>query len=84
MIICPISKELSDKLVKKYSFLKSINLRCTEKDNKSVYIEPTIVVETTPLPKPFYDLKYEIYSLVNQETNRMPHLRNGWKIIAEE
>jgi hypothetical protein len=29
-------------------------------------------------------MKCEAYSLVKEETNKMPHLRNGWKIIINE
>lgn len=82
MITCPISKEVSDKLVEKYSFLKSITFDCIEKDNKSIYMDPTIEMETTPLPENFFNMKCEAYSLIKEETKKMPHLRNGWKIIT--
>ena len=81
MITCPISKSVSDKLVEKYSFLKSITFECKEKDNKSIYMDPTIEMETAPLPDNFFNMKCEAYSLIKEETKKMPHLRNGWKII---
>ena len=84
MITCPISKSVSDKLVEKYSFLKSITFDCKEKDNQSIYMDPTIVVETTPLPENFFNMKCEAYSLIKEETKKMPHLRNGWKIITND
>ena len=82
MITCPISKSVSDKLVEKYSFLKSITFECKEKDNKSIYMDPTIEMETAPLPDNFFNMKCEAYSLIKEETKKMPHLRNGWKIIT--
>lgn len=83
MVTCLISKDVSEKLVSKYSFLKSIKFDCTEKDSKTVYMNPTIEVETTPTPDNFYDMKCEAYSLINEETKKIPHLRNGWKIIKK-
>ena len=47
-------------------------------------MDPTIVVETTPLPENYFNMKCEAYSLIKEETNKMPHLRNGWKIIINE
>ena len=38
-------------------------------------------METTPLPDNFFNMKCEAYSLIKEETKKMPHLRNGWKII---
>ena len=84
MITCPISKSVSDKLVEKYSFLKSITFECKEKDNKSIYMDPTIEMETAPLPDNFFNMKCEAYSLIKEETKKMPHLRNGWKIITND
>lgn len=83
MVSCPISKDISQKLVEKYSFLKSIQFDCSEKDSKTIYMDPIIEVETTPLPENFYDMKCEAYSLINEETKKIPHLRNGWKIIKK-
>ena len=47
-------------------------------------MDPTVVLETTPLPEKFFDMKCEAYSLINEETKKIPHLRNGWKIINKE
>ena len=60
MITCPISKSVSDKLVEKYSFLKSITFECKEKDNKSIYMDPTIEMETAPLPDNFFNMKLKL------------------------
>ena len=84
MVVCPISKEISQKLLEKYNFLNSISFNCQEKDGQTIYMEPTVVLETTPLPEKFFDMKCEAYSLINEETKKIPHLRNGWKIINKE
>ncbi len=78
---CQITTNICNTLIEKYSFLKSINLNCVDKDNTSVYMEPTIVVETTPLPETYFDLKRDVYEMVNKQTKKTPHLRCGWKII---
>jgi hypothetical protein len=58
---CPITTNICNTLVEKYSFLKSINLHCVDKDNSSVYMDPSIVVDTTPLPETYFDLKRDVY-----------------------
>ena len=80
---CPITAKICNTLIEKYSFLKSINLHCVDKDNSSVYMDPTIVVETTPLPETYFDLKRDVYQMVNEQTKKTPHLRSGWKITTE-
>ena len=45
-------------------------------------MDPTIEMETTPLPENFFNMKCEAYSLIKEETKKMPHLRNGWNIIT--
>jgi hypothetical protein len=55
-----------------------------DKDNTSVYMEPTIVVETTPLPETYFDLKRDVYEMVNKQTKKTPHLRCGWKITTSK
>lgn len=47
-------------------------------------MEPTITIETTPLPESLYDLKYDVYRMVKNETNKTPQLIKGWKILYEE
>lgn len=79
---CQITADICKTLVEKYSFLKSISLKCIDKDNSSVYMEPTIVVETTPLPDTYFDLKRDVYEMVKQQTKKTPHLRCGWKITT--
>jgi hypothetical protein len=54
-----------------------------DKDNSSIYMEPTIVVDTTPLPETYFDLKRDVYTMVNEQTKKTPHLRCGWKITTE-
>jgi hypothetical protein len=44
-------------------------------------MDPIIEMKTTPLPENFFNMKCEAYSLIKEETKKMPHLRNGWKII---
>jgi hypothetical protein len=46
-------------------------------------MEPTITIETTPLAESFYDLKYDVYRMVKEETNKTPQLIKGWTILSE-
>ena len=80
---CPITTNICNTLVEKYSFLKSINLHCVDKYNSSVYMDPSIVVDTTPLPETYFNLKRDVYTMVNEQTKKTPHLRSGWKITTE-
>ncbi len=77
---CPINQNNCHELVEKYPFLSSINVECVEKNKTQVYMDATIVLETTPLPETFYEFKYDVYSIVKQKTNKTPVLRSGWKI----
>jgi hypothetical protein len=47
-------------------------------------MEPTITIETTPPAESLYDLKYDVYKLVKEETKKTPQLIKGWKIVSEE
>lgn len=82
-MICPINEKICDTLTQKYSFLKSISLKCSEKGD-TVYMEPKITLGTTPTPSKFYDLKYDVYSMVHEATNKKPQLRMGWIIESEK
>ena len=82
-MICTLSEQVCNKLIEKYSFLKSIKVNCTEKNNSHIYMEPTITIETTPLPESLYDLKYDVYRMVKEETNKTPQLIKGWKILSD-
>jgi hypothetical protein len=46
-------------------------------------MDPSIVVDTTPLPGTYFDLKRDVYTMVNEQTKKTPHLRSGWKITTE-
>jgi hypothetical protein len=82
-MICTLSEHVCNHLIEKYSFLKSIKVNCTEKNNSHIYMEPTITIETTPLAESFYDLKYDVYRMVKEETNKTPQLIKGWTILSE-
>ena len=78
---CPINKFTCQELVDKYPFLSSLTVECTDKNRSHVYMDATVVLETTPLPEKFYELKYDVYSLVKQRTNKTPILRSGWNLL---
>jgi len=44
-------------------------------------MDATLVLETTPLPETFYELKMEIYNIVKEKTNKTPIARSGWRIL---
>lgn len=46
-------------------------------------MEPTITIETTPPAESLYDLKYDVYRMVKEETNKTPQLIKGWTILSE-
>jgi hypothetical protein len=83
-MICTLSEKVCNTLIEKYSFLKSINVSCIDRNNSHVYMEPTITIETTPPAESLYDLKYDVYKLVKEETKKTPQLIKGWKIVSEE
>lgn len=83
-MICILSESVCNNLVEKYSFLKSIKVQCVDKDKSHVYMEPTITIETTPPAESLYDLKYDVYKSVKDETKKTPQLIKGWKILSEE
>ena len=31
----------------------------------------------------YFDLKRDVYTMVNEQTKKTPHLRSGWKITTE-
>jgi hypothetical protein len=82
-MICTLSEQVCNSLIEKYSFLKSIKVNCTEKNNSHIYMEPTITIETTPPAESFYDLKYDVYRMVKEEKNKTPQLIKGWTILSE-
>jgi hypothetical protein len=77
---CPINQNNCNELLRKYPFLSSINVECVDKNKSQVYMDATLVLETTPLPETFYELKYDVYKIVKQKTNKLPILRSGWQI----
>jgi len=79
-MICPINKESYSTLTKKYPYLQSIKVKCEEKNNSQVYMEASLIMRTTPCPESFYNLKWDVYSLVKEQTNKIPVLRNGWNL----
>lgn len=83
-MICTLSEDVCNDLVEKYSFLKSIKVLCVNKDNSHIYMEPTITIETTPPAESLYDLKYDVYKSVKDETKKTPQLIKGWKILSQE
>ena len=62
----------------------NIYVKPDNKNKKEVYIEPTITFATTPEPEKFLELKYEIYSLVHEQTNKKPILRAGWNLKSNK
>jgi len=44
-------------------------------------MDATLVLETTPLPETFYELKLDVYNIVKEKTNKTPIARSGWKIL---
>lgn len=79
-MICPFNKFNTQELIDKYPFLLSISIECVNKNNSHVYMDASIVLETTPHPDKFYDLKYDVYFLVKQKTNKTPIMRQGWNL----
>ena len=78
---CPINQNNCNELKEKYPFLSSINVECVDKNKSHVYMDATLVLETTPLPETFYELKFDVYSIVKEKTNKTPIARSGWKIL---
>jgi len=79
-MICPIDKECYTTIKEKYPFVQSIKLECMEKNNSHVYMDAKVTMNTTPCPESFYDLKWDVYSMVREQTNKVPVLRNGWNL----
>jgi len=79
-MICPFNKFNTQELIDKYPFLSSISIECVNKNKSHVYMDASIVMETTPHPEKFYDLKYDVYFLVKQKTNKIPIMRQGWNL----
>ena len=71
MITCPISKSVSDKLVEKYSFLKSITFECKEKDNKSIYMDACVVCGSSDrLESHHINMQKDFVSGINGQINK--------------
>lgn len=79
-MFCPIDTSYYSVLKEKYPFVDSIKLECVEKNNSHVYMDAKVVMKTTPCPESFYDLKWDVYSLVKEQTKKVPVLRNGWNL----
>jgi hypothetical protein len=79
-MICPFNKFNTQELIDKYPFLSSISIECVNKNKSHVYMDASVVLETTPHPDKFYDLKYDVYYLVKQKTNKTPIVRQGWNL----
>jgi hypothetical protein len=79
-----INKDNLDRLVLKYPFLSSINVECSEKNTSHVYMDTTIVLQTTPLPEKFYELKLDVYNMVKEKTKKTPIARSGWSLKFSE
>lgn len=79
-MICPIDTKHYTELREKYPFLQSIKLECVEKNNSQVYMDAKVVMKTTPCPESYYDFKWDVYSLVKEQTNKVPVLRSGWNL----
>jgi hypothetical protein len=47
-------------------------------------MEATLILDTTPLPQDFYDLKLDIYNIVREKTNKTPIARTGWRILKSD
>lgn len=78
---CPINQNNCHELVEKYPFLSSINVECVDHNKSHIYMDATLVLETTPLPETFYELKLDVYNIVKEKTNKTPIARSGWKIL---
>ena len=78
---CPINKNNCQELIDKYPFLSSINVECVDKNKSHIYMDATLVLETTPLPETFYELKLDVYHIVKEKTQKTPIARSGWKIL---
>ena len=79
-MFCPIDNTCYSELKEKYPFIQSIKLECIEKNNSHVYMDAKLIMKTTPCPESFYDLKWDVYSLVKEQTKKVPVLRNGWNL----
>lgn len=78
---CPINQNNCHELVEKYPFLSSINVECVDHNKSHIYMDATLVLETTPLPETFYELKMDVYNIVKEKTNKTPIARSGWRIL---
>lgn len=78
---CPINQNNCHELVEKYPFLSSINVECVDYNKSHIYMDATLVLETTPLPETFYELKMDVYNIVKEKTNKTPIARSGWRIL---
>jgi len=78
---CPINQNNCQELIDKYPFLSSINVECVDKNKSHIYMDATLVLETTPLPETFYELKLDVYHIVKEKTQKTPIARSGWKIL---
>jgi hypothetical protein len=81
---CPISHNNCHELVEKYPFVSSINVECVDKNKSHTYMDATLVLDTTPLPQDFYELKLDIYNIVREKTNKTPIARTGWRILKSD
>lgn len=73
---------LFEKIVNKYEFfLSDIKVNITRNQSmERVYFDPEVTVTTHMVPNEYYDMKNEVYRVINEETNLTPVLRAGWKI----
>ena len=73
---------LFEKIINKYNFfLSDITVNVTRNQStKRVYFDPEVTVTTMMVPNEYYDMKNEVYRVINEETNLTPVLRAGWKI----
>ena len=78
---CPINQNNCHELVEKYPFLSSINVECVDHNKSHIYMDATLVLETTPLPETFYELKMDVYNIVREKTNKTPIALSGWRIL---
>ena len=79
---CPINQNNCQELIDKYPFLSSINVECVDKNKSHIYMDATLVLETTPLPETFYELKLDVYHNCKREDSKNTlSPRSGWKIL---
>ena len=73
---------LFEKIISKYNFfLSNVEVKITKNQSlNKVYFDPEVTVTSQVVPEEYFDMKNEIYTVIEEETKLTPVLRAGWKI----